>query len=45
VGGVRVVLSAIWSESRSIVCVEVMRIMLDLLHESHLDFSNIALQP
>jgi hypothetical protein len=45
VGGGRDVLAAIWAGSRSIVGVEVNRIMLDLHNDSHRDFSKIALQP
>lgn len=45
VGGGRDVLSAIWADSRSIVGIEVNRIMLDLHDHSHRDFSKIALQP
>lgn len=45
VGGGRDVLSALWADSRSIVGVEVNRIMLDLHTGSHREFANIATQP
>jgi hypothetical protein len=45
VGGGRDILSALWAGSRSIVGVEVNRIMLDLHTGSHRDFSRIAQQP
>ncbi|ODS56390.1 MAG: hypothetical protein ABS36_08355 [Acidobacteria bacterium SCN 69-37] len=45
VGGGRDVLAALWARSRSVVGVEVNRIMLDLHHDTHRDFSKIALQP
>jgi hypothetical protein len=45
VGGGRDVLSAIWAGSRSVLGVEVNRIMLDLHNGSHRNFSKIAMQP
>lgn len=45
VGGGRDVLSAIWAGSRSIVGIEVNRIILDLHEGSHRDFANITTQP
>jgi hypothetical protein len=45
VGGGRDVLSAIWAGSRSVLGVEVNRIMLDLHNASHRDFSKIAMRP
>jgi hypothetical protein len=45
VGGGRDILSAIWGRSRSVTAVEVNRIMLDLLEESHRTFANIAPRP
>src|SRR5690606_30254845 len=45
VGGGRDVLSAIWAGSRSIVGIEVNRIILDLHEGSHRTFANIATQP
>jgi SAM-dependent methyltransferase len=45
VGGGRDVLSAIWAGSRSVLGVEVNRIMLDLHNDSHRDFSKIATRP
>src|SRR5690606_5934981 len=45
VGGGRDVLGAIWADSRSIVGIEVNRIILDLHEDSHRTFSNIATQP
>lgn len=45
VGGGRDVLSAIWAGSRSILGVEVNRIMIDLHTGSHRDFANIATRP
>ncbi len=45
VGGGRDILSALWADSRSVLAVEVNRIMIDLHTGSHRDFANIATQP
>jgi hypothetical protein len=45
VGGGRDILAALWGRNRSIVGVDVNRIMIDLLTKSHRDFANIANQP
>jgi SAM-dependent methyltransferase len=45
VGGGRDILSALWADSRSVLGVEVNRIMIDLHSGSHRDFANIATQP
>jgi len=45
VGGGRDILAALWGRNRSILGVDVNRIMIDLLTKSHRDFANIANQP
>ncbi|HVW04586.1 MAG TPA: class I SAM-dependent methyltransferase [Vicinamibacterales bacterium] len=45
VGGGRDILAALWGQNRSIVGIDVNRIMIDLLTTSHRDFANIANQP
>jgi hypothetical protein len=45
VGGGRDILAALWGGSRSILGVDVNRIMIDLLNGSHRSFTNIATQP
>jgi hypothetical protein len=45
VGGGRDILSAIWGRNRSILGVDVNRIMIDLLEGSHRDFAKIADRP
>jgi hypothetical protein len=45
VGGGRDILAALWGRNRSILGVDVNRIMIDLLTGSHRDFANIANQP
>ena len=45
VGGGRDVLSALWAGSRSVLGVEVNRIMLDLHNDTHREFANISTQP
>jgi SAM-dependent methyltransferase len=45
VGGGRDVLAALWGRSRSIVGIDVNRIMIDLQTGSHRDFANIANRP
>jgi hypothetical protein len=45
VGGGRDILAALWGRNRSIVGIDVNRIMLDLLSGSHQQFANITTQP
>jgi hypothetical protein len=45
VGGGRDILAALWGRNRSILGIDVNRIMIDLLTGSHRDFANIANQP
>jgi hypothetical protein len=45
VGGGRDILAALWGRNRSILGIDVNRIMIDLLTKSHRDFANIANQP
>ena len=45
VGGGRDILAALWGRNRSILGIDVNRIMIDLLTGSHRNFANIANQP
>jgi hypothetical protein len=45
VGGGRDILAALWAHSRSILGIDVNRIMIDLQTGSHRDFANIANRP
>jgi hypothetical protein len=45
VGGGRDVLAALWGRNRSVLGIDVNRIMIDLQTGSHRDFANIANQP
>jgi len=45
VGGGRDILAALWGGNRSVLGIDVNRIMIDLLEHSHRSFTNIASQP